>query len=90
VALYVDAPSRGPIQGVWCYPPAPDDWPDYHCYTEIEGIIITDLDSARRFFREKCLWSAEAAENITRVVFLEHQTWQAQEARWPPGGNRRR
>jgi hypothetical protein len=75
VRLYVDAPSRGSIQGIWCYPPAPDDWPDYRCQSGIEQLVITDLESAKRFFREKCRWSAEAVNHIMHVVFLEQPTW---------------
>jgi hypothetical protein len=76
----VDSPSRGPMQGLRCYPPTPDDWPDYRCRTEVEGLVITNLESARRFFRKKCRWSAKAVEHITQVVFLEQQTWQDQQA----------
>jgi hypothetical protein len=57
MTLYVDAPSRVPIQGIWCYRPAPNDCPDYRCRPAMEGLIITDVTSLQRFFREKCRWS---------------------------------
>jgi hypothetical protein len=79
MTLYVDAPSRGPVQGIWCFPPALDESPDYLCRTAIEDLIITDVRSLKRFFREKCRWSAEAVAYITRVCFLERQTWEEEE-----------
>jgi hypothetical protein len=57
MTTYVDAPDTKPVQGIWCFPPDRDDAPSYVCDRVKEGFIITDLLSARRFFREKCRWS---------------------------------
>jgi hypothetical protein len=78
VKLYVDAPSQGPVQGVWCFPPARDEGPDDVWRTVSEGLVITDLNSLKQFFREKCRWSDEAVGYITHAIFLERQTWDEQ------------
>ena len=83
MTMYVELPGKGPVQGIWCYPPDVDDVPNYLCDTAAEGLVITDLASLKRFFREKCRWSAEAVKLITRVVFLEQQTWQELSPQWP-------
>jgi hypothetical protein len=49
-----------------------------------------DLTSLKRFFREKCRWSAEAVGHIMRVAWLEQQTWQKRQAQWPARPERRR
>jgi hypothetical protein len=72
--FYLDAPDAGPVQGIWGYRSGPDDWPNYLCDSPREQMRITDLASARRFFREKCRWSWRAVRGITAVVFLEGQT----------------
>jgi hypothetical protein len=76
MTFYVDAPSAGPVQGIWGYPPRPEDQPNYICDRVKEGLVITDLASARRFFREKCRWNAAEVRGITAVTFLTGQTWQ--------------
>jgi hypothetical protein len=73
----LDPPDAGPVQGIWGYRPGPDDWPSYLCNHAKEGMTITDLASARRFFRDKCRWRWQNARGITAVVFLEGQTWRA-------------
>ena len=73
--FYLDPPDAGPVQGIWGYRPGPDDWPNYLCDRAKEVMRITDLASARRFFREKCRWGRRSAQGITEVVFLEGQTW---------------
>jgi hypothetical protein len=77
MTFYVDPPDAGPVQGIWHYRPAQDDWPNSLCDRAKEGMTITDLASARRFFQEKCCWSWRGVRGITEVVFLEGQTWRA-------------
>ena len=76
MTFYIDAPDTEPVQGIWGYPPAPEDWPNYVCDTLKEGMVITDLASARRFFHKKCRWSVADVRGVTEVVFLDGQTWQ--------------
>ena len=76
MTFYVDAPGIGLVQGIWGYSPRPEDWPNYLCDHVKEGLVIIDLASARRFFREKCRWSVADVRGITEVVFLDRQTWQ--------------
>jgi hypothetical protein len=84
MTFYLDPPDAGPVQGIWTYRPAPDDWPSYLCDGTKERMIITDLASARRFFQEKCRWRAQDVRHITAVVFLEGQTWRSHDTIvWP-------
>jgi hypothetical protein len=75
MTFYIDTPDAGPVQGIWHYRPSPDDWPNYLCDHDKEGMTITDLASARRFFRDKCRWGRRHVRGITAVVFLAGQTW---------------
>jgi hypothetical protein len=75
MTTYVDAPDTKPVQGIWCFPPDRDDVPSYICDTVKERLVIADLASARRFFREKCRWSVAGGRGITAVTFLDGQAW---------------
>lgn len=58
--IYVEDPARSSVQGIWLFRPARGVGPDYCCRQSIEGLAIRDLDSARRFFREKVRWGRAA------------------------------
>jgi hypothetical protein len=76
MTMDVDPPGKGRSQGIWCDPPDVDDEPDDWCETASEGLVLTDLPTLKRFFRDKCRWNPEAVALITRLVWVEGQTWQ--------------
>jgi hypothetical protein len=82
MTLDVEPLKKTTVQGIWCDPPAKDDEPSDVCDTVAEGLVIRDLPSLKRFFREKCRWRAVAVALITRLVWTEGQAWQEAGPRW--------
>jgi hypothetical protein len=82
MTLDVEPLKKTTVQGIWCDPPEKDDEPSDVCDTVAEGLIITDLTSLQRFFRETCRCGPAAVTRITRLVWTEGQAWQEAGPMW--------